>query len=159
MTLAEEVITAATAAELRISTAESCTGGMLAAALTDIAGASAVFDRGFITYSYGSKPEMLGISADTIEAFGAVSAEAAAQMAVGALARSDADISVAVTGIAGPMVGSTKPEGLVWFAISTSTGTETTKCEFGAIGRESVRRASVEQALKLLADVLRLPRK
>ena len=159
MSLAAEVIAAARAANLKISTAESCTGGMLAAALTDIAGASHVFDRGFITYSYASKPEMLGISSETIEAFGAVSAEAAAQMAKGALARSDADISVAITGIAGPVIGSTKPEGLVWFGISTPKGTETSKCEFGAIGRENVRRASVKQALILLVKVINLPSK
>ena len=159
MTLAASVIAAARAAGLKISTAESCTGGMLAAALTDISGASTVFDRGFITYSYASKPEMLGISAKTVETCGAVSAEAAAQMAVGALAQSDANISVAITGIAGPVPESSKPEGLVWFAIATAAGTKTTKREFGALGRANVRQASVEHALNLLAEVFELPSK
>lgn len=155
MTLASEVIASAHAAGVKISTAESCTGGMLSAALTDVSGASAVFDRGFITYSYASKPEMLGISPQTVETHGAVSSEAVAQMAIGALTQSDADIALAITGIAGPQVGSTKPEGLVWFAVSTKTGTETTKCEFGAIGRANVRQASVEMALKLLLSAIK----
>jgi len=159
MTLAADVISAARAAGLKISTAESCTGGMLAAALTDISGASAVFDRGFITYSYASKPEMLGISPETLEAHGAVSAEAVAQMAAGALAHSNADIAVAITGIAGPLIGSHKPEGRVWFAISTPNCTKTKMQDFGAIGRAIVRQASVEYALNLLIDVLSLPNK
>ena len=99
MALAAKVISMARDAGLKVCTAESCTGGMLAAALTDISGASAVFDRGFITYSYASKSEMLGISTETLEAHGAVSSEAVAQMASGALARSDADIAVAITEI------------------------------------------------------------
>lgn len=155
MTLAQQVIDAARLAGIKIATAESCTGGMVAAALTDISGASAVFDRGFITYSYASKPEMLGISAETIEAHGAVSAKAVAQMASGALAHSDADITVAITGIAGPVEGSSKPEGRVWFAISTPTKVETTMREFGAIGRAKVRQASVEQALTLLLEAIK----
>ncbi|MBL1438018.1 MAG: CinA family protein [Rhodobacteraceae bacterium] len=155
MTLAAEVISTARAAGLKISTAESCTGGMLAAALTDISGASSVFDRGFITYSYASKPEMLGISPETLAAHGAVSGEAVAQMATGALANSDADIAVAITGIAGPQAGNTKPEGLVWFAVATNAGTQTTKCEFGAIGRANVRQASVEKALNLLLSAIK----
>ncbi|NOR63047.1 MAG: nicotinamide-nucleotide amidohydrolase family protein [Rhodobacteraceae bacterium] len=155
MSLAAEVISAARAAGLKISTAESCTGGMLAAALTDISGASAVFDRGFITYSYASKPEMLGITPETLDAHGAVSAEAVAQMAAGALANSDADIAVAITGIAGPLIGSTKPEGLVWFAMATASGVKTTMQEFGAIGRANVRQASVEKALNLLLSAIK----
>jgi len=155
MNLAQQVIDAARAADLKIATAESCTGGMVAAALTDISGASAVFDRGFITYSYASKPEMLGINPDTIEAHGAVSAEVVAQMASGALAHSDADIVVAITGIAGPVKGSAKPEGRVWFAISTTTSITTIVQEFGAIGRAKVRRASVEQALALLLGAIK----
>jgi nicotinamide-nucleotide amidase len=155
MTLAAEVISAARAAGLKIATAESCTGGMLAAALTDISGASAVFDRGFITYSYASKPEMLGISPKTLAAHGAVSEEAVAKMATGALAQSDADIAVAITGIAGPLVDSTKPEGLVWFAIATASGVKTTTQEFGAIGRANVRQASVAKALNLLLSTIK----
>ena len=130
-------------------------GGLLAAALTDISGASKVFDRGFVTYSYESKPSMLGIRPETIEAHGAVSAEVVAQMAAGPLAHSDADIAVAITGIAGPVEGSSKPEGRVWFAISTVAGVKTTVREFGAIGRAKVRQASVEQALALLLGAIK----
>ncbi len=154
MSLAQQVVEAARAAGVQIATAESCTGGMLAAALTDIAGASAVFDRGFITYSYASKPEVLGVSSETVEAYGAVSAEVVAQMASGALAHSDADIAVAITGIAGPVEGSDKPEGRVWFALAAANMVETTGREFGAIGRDNVRDASVKQALKLLLGAI-----
>jgi nicotinamide-nucleotide amidase len=155
MSLARQVVEAARAAEVKIATAESCTGGMLAAALTDIAGASAVFDRGFITYSYTSKPEVLGVNPETVASFGAVSAEVVAQMASGALAHSDADIAVAITGIAGPVEGSDKPEGRVWFAIATDTNVAPLRREFGAIGRAKVRAASVEQALSLLLGTIK----
>ena len=155
MSVAHDVIEAARKAGIKIATAESCTGGMVATALTDISGASAVFDRGFITYSYASKPEMLGICPESIEAHGAVSAQVVAQMASGALAHSDADIAVAITGIAGPVEGSSKPEGRVWFAVSTASNTETTVQEFGAIGRAKVRQASVEQALSLLLGAIK----
>ena len=155
MSIAQQVIRAAHQAGVMIATAESCTGGMLAAALTEIAGASAVFDRGFITYSYASKPEVLGVSPETVATFGAVSAEVAAQMASGALAHSDADIAVAITGIAGPVEGSDKPEGRVWFAIATRESVEPMGREFGAIGRAKVRQASVEQALCLLLGAIK----
>ncbi len=155
MSGALQVIEAARAAGLKIVTAESCTGGMLATALTDISGASAVFDRGFITYSYASKPEVLGVNPDLVEAYGAVSAEVVAQMANGALAHSDADIGVAITGIAGPVEGSGKPEGRVWFAIATAESVEPVVREFGAIGRANVREASVEQALALLLGAIK----
>ena len=155
MSLAQQVVEAARTAGVQIATAESCTGGMLAAALTDIAGASAVFDRGFITYSYASKLEVLGVNPETVKAHGAVSAEVVAQMASGALAHSDADIAVAITGIAGPVVGSDKPEGRVWFAIATAETVEPMGREFGAIGRAKVRAASVEQALCLLLSAIK----
>ncbi len=152
---AEQVVIAAQKAGLMIATAESCTGGLLAATLTDIAGASKVFDRGFITYSYASKPEVLGVCPETVAAHGAVSAEVAAQMASGALAHSDADIAVAITGIAGPVADTDKPEGRVWFAIATAETVEPTGREFGAIGRAKVRQASVEQALALLLGAIK----
>ncbi len=155
MSLAQQVIEAARAAGLKITTAESCTGGMLAAALTDISGASKVFDRGFITYSYASKPEVLGVDPETVATHGAVSAEVVSQMASGALAHSDADIAVAITGIAGPVEGSDKPEGRVWFAIATTSSIVPTGREFGAIGRAKVREASVEQALCLLLGAVK----
>jgi len=155
MSLALQVIEAARVAGIKIATAESCTGGMLAAALTDISGASAVFDRGFITYSYASKPEILGVDPESVATHGAVSAQVAAQMASGALANSDADIAVAITGIAGPVAGSDKPEGRVWFAIATNTSIEPKGREFGAIGRARVRQASVKQALSLLLGAIK----
>ena len=155
MSIAHQVIEAARAAGLKLVTAESCTGGMLATALTDISGASAVFDRGFITYSYASKPEILGVDPEKVATHGAVSAEVVSQMASGALAHSDADIAIAITGIAGPVEGGDKPEGRVWFAIATAETVEPMAREFGAIGRAKVREASVEQALCLLLGAIK----
>ncbi len=134
-----------------ISTAESCTGGMVTAALTDIAGSSDVLDRGFVTYSNAAKTEMLGVSAAALAEHGAVSAAVAAAMAAGALTRSDAHLAVAITGVAGPGGSERKPEGLVWFGLAQAGGGVVTECrEFGAIGRANVRRESVEVALNLL---------
>lgn len=138
----------------RIATAESCTGGMIGAALTDVAGSSDVFDRGFITYSNDAKVEMLGVRPETLAAHGAVSEEVAAEMASGALAHSRAMIAVSVTGIAGPGGSEFKPEGRVCFGLATPAGTRTETVEFGAIGRDAVRRATVAHALDLLAQAL-----
>ena len=138
----------------KIATAESCTGGMIGAALTDVAGSSDVFDRGFITYSNAAKVEMLGVLPGTLAAHGAVSEEVAAEMAAGALARSAATVAVSVTGIAGPGGSEFKPEGRVCFGLATAGGTRTETVEFGAIGRGEVRRATVAQALSLLAAAL-----
>lgn len=138
----------------RIATAESCTGGMIGAALTDVAGSSDVFDRGFITYSNDAKVEMLGVRPETLAAHGAVSEEVAAEMASGALAHSRAMIAVSVTGIAGPGGSEFKPEGRVCFGLATAAGTRTETVEFGAIGRDAVRRATVAHALDLLAQAL-----
>jgi len=157
MTLAEQTLQAARSRNWRIATAESCTGGMVASALTDIAGASDVFDRGFVTYSYASKEEMLGVSHQTLLEKGAVSREVASQMALGALKSSLADISVSITGVAGPGSDGNKPEGLVWFGVATTSSVITTEMNFGAIGRDSVRQASVEHALSMLLNVLKLP--
>ena len=137
-----------------IAVAESCTGGLLAGALSEPAGASDVFERGFVTYSNAAKVEMLGVSPDTLDTFGAVSEEIAGEMAAGALARSCAQIAVAVTGIAGPGPSDHKPEGRVCFGVAVAGGNVTTKThEFGPIGRGNVRAASVEHALGLLAGV------
>lgn len=136
----------------RIATAESCTGGMVAAALTDAAGASDVFDRGFVTYSNAAKTELLGVRAETLSAHGAVSEEVAQEMAEGALSRSAATLAVAITGIAGPGGSEFKPEGRVCFGLARSghpTRTETV--EFGALGRDKVRQAARDHALLLLA--------
>jgi nicotinamide-nucleotide amidase len=153
--LAEKVVAAFTAQGKMLATAESCTGGMIAAALTDIAGSSAVVERGFVTYSNAAKSELLGISPALIVARGAVSAEVAAAMAEGALAHSHTAVAVSVTGIAGPDGGSPeKPVGLVWFGLSTS-GETTTKHEVFSGDRADIRRQATEKALALLLDGLR----
>jgi nicotinamide-nucleotide amidase len=137
---------------LRIATAESCTGGLVAGALTEIAGASDVVERGFVVYSNEAKESMLGVPASTLKRYGAVSAETAVAMAAGALKNSEADISVAITGIAGPGGGTKqKPVGLVHFAAASRGG----KCIerrrlFGKISRRRVRERSVAVALELL---------
>lgn len=156
MTLAEEILAAAKAKGVMIATAESCTGGMISAAITDVAGSSAVFDRGFVTYTNAAKQAMLGVRAETLAAFGAVSEEVAQEMAEGALAHSDAALAVAVTGIAGPGGSEFKPEGRVCFGLAAAgRPTQTETIEFGAIGRANVRRATVEHALALLLADLR----
>jgi nicotinamide-nucleotide amidase len=137
-----------------LATAESCTGGMIAAAITDVAGASEVFDRGFVTYSNAAKTEMLGVRPETLAAHGAVSEEVAAEMAAGALARSGADLAVSVTGIAGPGGSGSKPEGRVCFGLASAAGTRTMTVEFGALGRDRVRIASAAHALGLLLSAL-----
>jgi len=155
MTLARRLLTAATKAGVKIATAESCTGGMIAAAITDIAGSSAVFDRGFVTYSNAAKQAMLGVRTDTLAQHGAVSEEVAHEMAEGALARSEAGLAVAVTGIAGPGGSEFKPEGRVCFALArTGQPMHVETVEFGAIGRANVRRATVEKALTLMVQAL-----
>jgi nicotinamide-nucleotide amidase len=135
----------------KIATAESCTGGMVAAALTDIAGSSDVVERGFVTYSNEAKTELLGVPADLIGRVGAVSAEVALAMAEGALAHSHADMAVSVTGIAGPGGGTpTKPVGLVWFGLAVrGDGTLVEKRNFAG-DRAAVRREAVATALALL---------
>lgn len=138
-----------------LATAESCTGGMVAAALTDIPGSSDVFDRGFVTYSNAAKTEMLGVSPATLAAHGAVSEEVAKEMAEGALARSAATLAVSITGIAGPGGSEHKPEGRVCFGLAArGQPTKTETVEFGAPGRAAVRAASRDHALMLLSDAL-----
>jgi nicotinamide-nucleotide amidase len=140
---------------LRIATAESCTGGMVAVALTDVAGSSDVFERGFVTYSNASKVQMLGVAETTLAAHGAVSEAVALEMAEGALARAGAGLAVSITGIAGPGGSEHKPEGRVCFGV-TRIG-QPTVCEtveFGALGRAKVRKAATAHALQLLAAAL-----
>lgn len=135
----------------RIATAESCTGGMVAAALTEIAGSSDVFDRGFVTYSNAAKVEMLGVRLETLESFGAVSEEVAREMARGALAHADASLAVSITGIAGPGGSEHKPEGRVCFAVAQDGRAIVTQTvEFGPMGRVKVRAAARDHALTLL---------
>ncbi|MCP4320064.1 MAG: CinA family protein [Hyphomicrobiales bacterium] len=135
-----------------VATAESCTGGMIAATITDTAGSSAVLDRGFVTYSNEAKQDMIGVSLATLEAHGAVSVQTAIEMAEGALARSRADLAVAVTGVAGPSGGSReKPVGLVHMALARRSGqTSHRELRFGDIGRDAIRRATVSEALEAL---------
>lgn len=152
MSRARDVVLQAKKRGLLISTAESCTGGMISAALTDIAGSSAVFTHGFVTYSNASKIEMLGIYQATLEAFGAVSEEIASEMAQGALKMSRADVAIAVTGIAGPGGSEFKPEGRVCFGLAYKGGTRTETQDFGPLGRQKIRQATVDHALKLLLD-------
>ncbi|NPD19161.1 CinA family protein [Alterinioella nitratireducens] len=151
---AEAVLEALIARGLMLATAESCTGGMISAAITDVAGSSAAFDRGYVTYTNAAKTQMLGVAQATLAAHGAVSEEVAREMAAGALERSGAGIAIAVTGIAGPGGSEHKPEGRVCFGLATGAGTRTETVEFGAIGRAQVRRASVDHALALVLAAL-----
>jgi len=138
-----------------IATAESCTAGLIAAAITEIPGSSDIFDRGFVTYSNAAKMQMLGVSAATLDAHGAVSEPVARDMAEGALSRSDAALAVSVTGIAGPGGSERKPEGRVCFGLAmTGRATRVETVEFGAPGRGIVRARSVEHALALLIAAL-----
>jgi len=137
-------------AGVMIATAESCTGGMVAAALTDVPGSSDVVDRGFVTYSNAAKLDMLGVRAQTLAAHGAVSEQVAAEMASGALAHSLAGLAVSITGIAGPGGSEFKPEGRVCFGLATPSGVRTETVEFGALGRAAVRAAARDHALALL---------
>lgn len=152
------LLDAARAAGLRIATAESCTGGMVAAALTDVPGSSDVVECGFVTYSDAAKIRMLGVSPASLDAHGAVSQEVAEEMAAGALAHSDADLAVSVTGIAGPGGSGFKPEGRVCFGLARRGQPARSETqEFGAQGRAEVRRLSCNHALALLARAIAQP--
>jgi nicotinamide-nucleotide amidase len=153
--LAKRVLDLCRARDLRVATAESCTGGLVAAALTEIAGSSDVVDSGFVTYSNAAKQRLLGVSGATLSRYGAVSAETAAAMVKGALKKSQADVAVAITGIAGPGGGSKeKPVGLVHFAAASRGGRIVARRRlFGTIGRRRVRDGSVAEALALLASL------
>jgi nicotinamide-nucleotide amidase len=153
MTVAE-LLEAARQKGWRIATAESCTGGMVAAALTDLPGSSDVFDRGFVTYSDAAKVAMLGVRAETLAAHGAVSEPVAGEMAAGARSAAAVDLAVGITGIAGPGGSAFKPEGRVCFGLSTAAGTVTQTVEFGPRGRARVRLAARDHALALLASAL-----
>lgn len=156
---ARRIVEAATGARLMVATAESCTGGLVSGHLTAIPGSSAAFDRAFVTYSNEAKTEMLGVDAGLIRRQGAVSAEVAAAMVMGALAHSRADVAVAITGIAGPGGGSAdKPVGLVHFAAQRRAGTPIlVERHFGDIGRDAVRSAAVAEALALLGQAIEEP--
>lgn len=149
--LARAVIERYTAAGLTLATVESCTGGMVAAAITDIAGSSAVLERGFVTYSNDAKIELVGVDPRTLTDHGAVSEPVAREMAEGGVRRARAKIAVSITGIAGPGGGSeAKPVGLVHFACSSATKTDHREERFGDLGRGTIRTKSVETALEML---------
>jgi nicotinamide-nucleotide amidase len=149
---AARVLEACRARGHKVATAESCTGGLVAGALTEIPGSSDVLDRGFVTYSNAAKEAMLGVPAATLERHGAVSRETADAMAAGALMMSNADLAVAITGIAGPGGGSPeKPVGLVHFSAAARDGRRLHREKrYGDVGRSAVRRAAVAEALALL---------
>jgi len=145
------------ASRLRITTAESCTGGLIAALLTEVAGSSDVFERGFVTYSNAAKIELLGVPSKLIDTHGAVSEPVARAMAEGALAHSAADLAIAVTGVAGPGGGSAdKPVGLVHLATARRAGpTLHRRCEFGDIGRAAVRQGAAAVGLDMMTEAAR----
>jgi nicotinamide-nucleotide amidase len=148
---ADEILSLCRSAGLRLATAESCTGGLVAAVLTDIPGSSDVFERGFVTYSNDAKTELLGVPAELIARHGAVSREVAEAMARGALANSHADIAVAVTGVAGPGGGTAeKPVGLVHLAAARGGRSIQNELRLGDIGRTKIREASVVEAFRLV---------
>lgn len=153
--LAEELSLLLTQKNMRLVTAESCTGGMIAAAMTDRSGSSAVFERGYVTYSNEAKIEELGVKSETIETHGAVSEQTAAEMAEGALKHSHADIALSVTGIAGPNGGTPeKPVGLVYIGIALQNKTpHVVKNNFDG-DRTTIRQATVEKSLEMLIDTL-----
>jgi nicotinamide-nucleotide amidase len=149
---AEAALVACRAGGLKVATAESCTGGMVAAALTDIAGSSNVVERGFVTYSNAAKMELLGVPAQMILAHGAVSPEVAEAMALGALAHAPVDLAVSITGIAGPDGATpTKPVGLVFLGIARRHGVCRTERHVFAGDRAAIRHAAALRALELLA--------
>ncbi len=154
--LAETVLKSAEAKGIMIATAESCTGGLIAGALTEVPGSSTVFERGFVTYSNEAKTELVGVPADLIARHGAVSGEVARAMAHGAITHSRAQLAVAVTGVAGPGGGSAqKPVGLVWFGLAMQ-GREpvSSKQVFADEGRSHIRNEAVAEALSLLQDAV-----
>lgn len=151
MSLAGQVLAACRARALTIATAESCTGGMVAVSLTDVAGSSDVFECSFVTYSNAAKMQMLGVSSETLERYGAVSEPVAQEMAEGALARSCASMAVSITGIAGPGGSERKPEGRVCFGlVQAGMSARLETVEFTALGRLKVRKAARDHALGLL---------
>lgn len=155
---AEQLLAQCRTRGMMISCAESCTGGLISALFTEIAGSSDVFERGFVTYSNEAKADLLGIPMEMIDQWGAVSIQVAHAMAIGALQHSRADISVSVTGIAGPGGGSAdKPVGLVHLSVAQKNESLIDKvCQFGDIGRSNVRQSTIKAALELLKKSLEM---
>ncbi len=147
--LAAQLVDIARKNKTILTTAESCTGGMLAQMITAVPGASEVFERGVITYSNATKQQMLGVDGAVITRFGAVSEEVARQMAKGAQLRANADLAVSITGVAGPGASASKPEGRVCFALATADDLQSETVEFGALGRQNVRKSAAHHALQM----------
>lgn len=154
MNIPLQIVETASENRKKITTAESCTGGMVSAAITDVAGSSSIFERGFVTYSNQAKIEMLGVSAETLSAHGAVSEEVVREMALGACEAARADIAVSISGIAGPGGSDHKPEGRVCYGLATATGVSTETIDHGPIGRAAVRTAATSHALQLILTAL-----
>ena len=154
MNVNQQILDKAGEKGVMICVAESCTAGLVAAALTDLPGSSAVFERGFVTYTNAAKVQMLGVLPETLNAFGAVSEEVAREMAQGALRGSQAQIACSVTGIAGPGASEYKPEGRVCFGTASDLGVRSETVEFGALGRANVRQAARDHALALIHKAL-----
>ena len=153
--IAKEVFDIASLKKTVIASAESCTGGMLSSAITDIPGSSAIFECGFVTYSNISKIKLLNVNQITLKSFGAVSEEVAAEMAIGALKNSKANIAISITGIAGPGGSDTKPEGMVCFSVAFEKDIKLTKTkQFGPLGRDIVREKATIYGLNLLKSAL-----
>jgi nicotinamide-nucleotide amidase len=157
LTQATALLAQLRSADQKIVTAESCTGGLIAGLLTEIAGSSDVVERGYVTYSNAAKSEVLGVPANLIADHGAVSAEVARAMAQGALKQSRANVAIAVTGVAGPSGGSDdKPVGLVHIAAARrGHQVQHKECRFGDLGRSGIRAATITAALQLAADLAR----
>ncbi len=154
MSQAARLLDLARGRRIWITTAESCTGGLLAGAITEIPGSSDVFARGVVTYSNTAKADLLGVQSETLSAHGAVSEEVAREMAEGAARMAGADLAVSVTGIAGPGRSEHKPEGRVCFGLAFGGQVQTDTVEFGALGRSVVRRASVDHAIGMMIRAL-----
>ena len=153
--IAKEVFDLASLKNSVIASAESCTGGMLSSSITDIPGSSAIFECGFVTYSNISKMKLLNVNQITLETFGAVSEEVAAEMAIGALKNSKANIAISITGIAGPGGSDTKPEGMVCFSVALEKDMKLTETkQFGPLGRNIVREKATIYGLNLLKRAL-----
>ena len=154
--IAKEVFDLAIINQAVIASAESCTGGMLSSAITEIPGSSAIFECGFITYSNISKLKLLNVNENTLYRHGAVSEKVAGEMAIGALNNSQASIAISITGVAGPGSSSTKPEGMVCFSIAIKNEIKLTETKnWGPIGRDRVRQKATLHGLQLLSSTLR----
>jgi nicotinamide-nucleotide amidase len=153
--IAKEIVDLARLNETVIASAESCTGGMLSSAITEIPGSSAIFECGFVTYSNNSKIELLSINKDTLNSYGAVSEEVAGEMAVGAINNSKASLAISITGIAGPGGSNVKPEGMVCFSIAFENEIKLTETKkWGALGRNIIRQKATLHGLRLLSRTL-----